>query len=101
MADAETFQGFDAVLSKYISRPVRCVDGSETVAAGAPTLFGVMCRYAPSTRSLMVLNLLNSTATLIIEVDQVQLQKANELLTGRLLSFPLQLSPLEPMAFIL
>ncbi len=101
MADAETFQAFDAVLSKYISRPVRCVDGSETVAAGAPTLFGVMCRYAPSTRSLMVLNLLNSTATLIIEVDQVQLQKANELLTGRLLSFPLQLSPLEPMAFIL
>jgi hypothetical protein len=102
MADHATFQQFDVALAKHISRPVRCVDGSEaalTTGASAPTLFGVMCRYAPSTRSLVVLNLLNTSVVMGIEVKEVQQPKAKELLTGRSISLPLQLPPLEPMVF--
>lgn len=105
MADAATFHELDAVLSRYIYRPVRCTDGSDLQAAkataGTPTLFGVMCRHAPSTRSLVVLNLLNTTATLNVEVGNAQIPKAREMLTGRIVSFPLQLPPLEPMVFTL
>ena len=105
MADAATFHELDAVLSRYIYRPVRCTDGSDLRAAkataGTPTLFGVMCRHAPSTRSLVVLNLLNTTATLNVEVGNAQIPKAREMLTGRIVSFPLQLPPLEPMVFTL
>lgn len=102
MADAATFHELDAILSRYIYRPVRCTDGSGhrmANAAGTPTLFGVMCRHAPSTRSLVVLNLLNTTVTLNVEVGHAQLPKASEILTGRIVSFPLQLPPLEPMVF--
>jgi hypothetical protein len=102
VADEAAFKQFDLALSGSLDRPVRCVVPSATATAGVArreeshtTLFGTVCRYVASTRTLFVMNLLNTTVAVDLDLSKGKLAALTDMLTGEEVELPLYLQPLQ------